>query len=118
MTTKIRLARDDLHFKKIRINLIAMKKTFNITGTNHKPDRQIELVKHDINKYLARERRKEVPEGADFWDFDCKCGATPQSAVVIAVTEFSKKIDEVMANKADTIYVEILAKPGVRKKKD
>ncbi|MBC7419256.1 MAG: hypothetical protein H7328_00880 [Bdellovibrio sp.] len=94
-----------------------MKKTFNITGTTHKPDRQVELVKHEINKYLARERRKAVPAGADFWDFACKCGANSNSATAILVTEFSKKVDEVAANKPDTIYVEIIAKPGTREKK-
>ncbi len=94
-----------------------MKKNFSFTGTNHKPERQVEMIKHDINKYVAREHRKDLPEGADFWDFDCKCGATADSAVVITVKDFSKKIDEVFAAKNDSVYVEINAKPGLRNRK-
>lgn len=94
-----------------------MKKNFSFTSPKHKPDRQIELVKHDINKYVARERRKPLTEGIDFWDFDCKCGATADSAVVVHVNEIGKKIDEVAAGKAASVYIEILAKPGARTKK-
>jgi hypothetical protein len=94
-----------------------MKKNFSLTSTKHKPDRQVELVKHEVNKYIARERRKDLSEGVDFWDFDCKCGITADSAAVVHVEEISKKIDEAASAKSDSIYIEILAKPGVRKKK-
>ncbi len=94
-----------------------MKKTFSLTSAIHKPDRQVELVKHEINKYLARERRKALPEGVDYWDFDCKCGATAESAVAIHIAELGKHLDKVAATKSETVYVEILAKAGVRKKK-
>lgn len=93
-----------------------MKKNFNLTGTSHRPDRQVEMIKGDINKYLARERRKALPEGVDFWDFDCKCGANEASAQVTTVKDIGKKIDEVYNAKSDTVYVEILAKPGHRSK--
>tara|TARA_B110001454_G_C12723340_1_gene436807 strand:+ start:22731 stop:22907 length:177 start_codon:yes stop_codon:yes gene_type:complete len=57
-----------------------------------------------------------LPEGVDFWDFDCKCGATADTAVVVHVNAINKKIEEVTASKAESVYVEILAKPGMRKK--
>lgn len=94
-----------------------MKKNFSLSSTKHKPDRQIELVKHEINKYVARERRKALPEGVDYWDFDCKCGATPATATALHLEEISKRIDAVAASSSDSVYVEIMAKPGVRKKK-
>ncbi len=94
-----------------------MKKNFSLTSTKHKPDRQVELVKHEINKYVARERRKILPQGVDYWDFDCKCGATADTAAILHLDEISKKIDAVVAGKSDSVYVEILAKPGIRKKK-
>ncbi len=94
-----------------------MKKTFSLTSAIHKSDRQVELVKHEINKYLARERRKALPEGVDYWDFDCQCGATAESAVEIHIAELGKQVDKVAATKSETIYVEILAKAGVRKKR-
>ena len=34
-----------------------MRKNFILTATKHKADRQVELVKSEINKYVARERR-------------------------------------------------------------
>ena len=94
-----------------------MKKTFSLTSSTHKPDRMVESVKHEINKYLARERRKALPEGVDYWDFDCMCGAVPESAVAVHIAEIGKQIDKVAAAKSETVYVQILAKPGVRKKK-
>jgi hypothetical protein len=98
------------------LHLKSMKKLFPLTSDKHRPDRQAELVKHEINKYVARERRKALPEGVDFWDFDCKCGADADSAVTINIAEFSKKIGEVAATKASNVYIEILAKPGIRNK--
>ena len=94
-----------------------MKKKFNLTDTKLAPARQVDAVKHEINKYLARERRKKPAEGADFWDFDCKFGQDEASAKVIHVSEINKSIDaEVLKNEAH-FYIEILAKPGHRAKK-
>lgn len=94
-----------------------MKKNFSLTSTKHKPDRQVELIKADINKYLARERRKEVPVGVDFWDFDCKCGTAEASAVGVHVSAIGKEIDKVFKSGAESVYIEILAKAGRRTKK-
>ncbi len=94
-----------------------MKKLFPLTSPTHKPDRQVEFVKKEVNKYLARERRKAFPAGVDYWDFDCKCGVDADSAAVIRTGEFSQSIDKAVAEKAENVYIEILAKPGVRKKK-
>lgn len=94
-----------------------MKKNFNLTSPTKKPDRQTEAVKHEINKYIARERRKALPDGVDYWDFDCKLGHDAGSAVVIHVSEISKKIDAVVLDKKETFYIEILAKKGHRNKR-
>jgi len=94
-----------------------MKKNFDLTSPKHKPDRQVELVKHEVNKYVARERRKPFPAGKDVWDFDCKCGADAGSAVEVHVSEVGKEIDKVAALNATSVYVEILAKAGMRNKK-
>lgn len=94
-----------------------MKKLFPLTSPTHRPDRQAELVKKEVNKYLARERRKPFPAGVDYWDFDCKCGVDADSAVVIRTGEFSQNIDKAVAEKSEHVYIEILAKPGIRKKK-
>ena len=48
-----------------------MKKTFSFKVSNKNRDRQTDSIKYEIKKYIARERRKALPEGGDFWDFDC-----------------------------------------------
>lgn len=95
-----------------------MRKTFSLTAPNKQPARQVESVKFEIRKYVARERRKILPAGVDFWDFACKFGAEASSATTVHVAEINKKIDEVVLQKAPSFYVEILAKPGVRQKRN
>lgn len=94
-----------------------MKKNFSLTSTKHKPARQIELIKAEINKYVARERRKKLPEDAGFWDFDCKCGRDEAAATSVHVSLIGKELDKIFESQAETIYIEILAKPGARIKK-
>jgi acetoin utilization deacetylase AcuC-like enzyme len=94
-----------------------MKKAFKLTDPRKAPARQVEFVKHEINKYLARERRKAPQDGADYWDFDCKLGKDLASAADIHVAEINKGIDRVVSENSEQVYVEILAKPGFRAKK-
>lgn len=91
-----------------------MKKTFPLTLEGKNRDRVVEAVKHDIRKYLARERRKALPEGADFWDFDCKFGPSADTAVAAHVAALTELINGVVAANGAQLYVELLAKPGVR----
>lgn len=87
-----------------------MKKTFALTHPKHKAERWVELVKHEIKKYLNRERRKALPEGADYWSFDCRFGATEQEAKTVFTSEITKCIDAAVAQQQETVYVEILAR--------
>ncbi len=94
-----------------------MKKTFKLTDPKKTPERQADSVKHEIKKYFKRERNKKIPEGADFWDFDCKFGDTAESAVEIKSVEINKLISAQLASQKDSFYIEILAKPGFKTKK-
>ncbi|MDA3925117.1 MAG: DUF6172 family protein [Kiritimatiellae bacterium] len=94
-----------------------MKKTFNLINEKIKYPRQVEAVKHDIKKYIKRERRKDLPKDVDFWDFSCKYGDTENEAEVIHLAEINKCIDGAEKRGLDSFYVEILAKPGHRTKK-
>ena len=94
-----------------------MKKTFKLTDPKKAPARQVEYVKHEISKYIARERRKPLKDNVDFWDFDCKLGKEASEAAVIHVSEINKSIDGVVIAGAEQFYIEILAKPGYRTKK-
>jgi len=95
-----------------------MKKTFSLVHPKIKLPRLIEAAKHEAKKYLKRERNKTLPEGVDYWDFDCKYGSNEQAAEVIHVSEINKKMDETEAANLESFYLEILAKPGHRAKKD
>lgn len=95
-----------------------MKKTFqlNIEGKNR--DRVLEATKHDIRQYVKRERRKALPEGVDFWDFDCRFGATEPAALAVHLAELTPLIDGLVKSGGTQFYVEILAKHGHRKARD
>jgi hypothetical protein len=95
-----------------------MKKTFPLAVEGKNPDRLLDATKHEIRKYLKRERNRALPEGVDFWDFDCRFGATSDAAVVAHVAELIALIDGIAKDGGTQFYIEILAKHGVRKARD
>lgn len=94
-----------------------MKKTFklNIEGKNR--DRVLEATKHEIRKYVKRQRRMPLPEGVDFWDFDCKFGTSEANATVVHFATITGLIDAVAKDGGDAFYLELLAKTGHRSAK-
>jgi len=94
-----------------------MKKTFALNSPGKDRRRVIETVKNDVRRYLKRERRKPLPEGVDFHDFDCKVGADKLACETKHPAEVIPAIDLIAAGEAAEVYVEILAKPGYRTKK-
>ncbi|MET3378374.1 MULTISPECIES: DUF6172 family protein [Variovorax] len=92
-----------------------MRKTFQLQVEGKHPDRLLEAIKHEIRKYIKRERRRVLPEGADFWDFDCKFGTEAENAEVVHLSAITGLIDGVVKEAGKQFYVEILAKPGQRK---
>jgi hypothetical protein len=94
-----------------------MKKTFPLQIEGKHPDRVLEAVKHEVRKYIRRERRRDLPEGADYWDFDCRFGATEEAAEVVHLSALTGLIDGVAQAAGPQFYVEILAKPAQRKPK-
>lgn len=94
-----------------------MKKTFKLSHPKLALPRHVEAIKHEVKKYVRRERNKVLPENADYWDFDCRFGADDASSQVIHLSEINKYIDEAESNKVESFYLEILAKPGHRNPK-
>ena len=95
-----------------------MKKTFQLAVEGKNPERLLEATKHEIRKYIKRERRRTLPEGVDFWDFDCKFGPAQESAAVAHLAELMPLIDGVATSGGTQFYVEILAKHGHRKPRE
>lgn len=91
-----------------------MKKTFPLTQPRLHTDRVLDAVKHEIRKYLKRERRKPLPEGADFLDFDCRFGLTQDSAETTPLPDLMRQVDAAATSGATHIYVELLSRPGRR----
>ena len=91
-----------------------MKKTFSLTDPRHAPPRVVAAIKHDVRKYLKRERRKELPEDAGHWAFDCRVGRDEASAGEAHVAELVAAIDRAAQQGWPEIYIEILARPGKR----
>lgn len=92
-----------------------MRKTFPLRVEGRHPDRVLDAVKHEIRKYLKRERRRALPEGTDYWDFDCRFGATRETAEVVHLAEVIGRVDGVAQAGGDSFYLEILARPAKRK---
>lgn len=91
-----------------------MRKNFPLDVEGRHRDRVVEAVKHEIRKYLKRERRRDVPEGADYWDFDCRFGLAQDVAEPVHLAQLMDVFNAAVAAGAAQVYVEILARPGVR----
>ena len=94
-----------------------MKKTFKMTHQKIQVPRLVEAIKHEVKKYLQRERRKPLPPEVDFWDFDCRFGIDEASSEVIHVADINKAISTAEEKQLESFYLEILAKPGHRSRK-
>jgi len=95
-----------------------LKKTFKLKVENKHPDRLLEAIKHEIRKYIKREKRKPLPEDVDFWQFDCKFAKDSNEPEVIKFVDITKNIDEASNEGCESFYIEILSKKGFKTKKE
>ena len=94
-----------------------MKKTFKVSHEKKTAPRLFEAFKHEVKKYIKRERKRALPEDADFWDFDCRFGADEASSEVIHMSEINKSISWAEAEGLESFYLEVMVKPAKRTKK-
>ena len=92
-----------------------MKKTIALTHPKIKTARLVDSIKHDIKKYLGRERRKTLPEGTDYWTFDCQFGASEETAETIFTSEINKRIDGAVEQELTQFFIVILARAAAHK---
>ncbi|MDT8453083.1 MAG: DUF6172 family protein [Gammaproteobacteria bacterium] len=93
-----------------------MKKTFKLSHEKIKTPRLVEAIKHEVSKYIKRERRKALPEGEDYWDFDCRYGVDEAGSEAIHLSEINKCISEAESQQLEAFYLEVMVKPSRRKK--
>ena len=91
-----------------------MKKTFQLEVPGKKTPRVIDSIKHEVRKYVKRERGKKLPEGMDYWDFDCRVGVDAETAVTAHIKTISTAIDTATKDNPASIFIKILSK-GVKR---
>lgn len=92
-----------------------MKKLFQLQVEGRNRDRLLDASKHEVRKYVARQRRAALPEGVDYWDFACRFGSTEADAADVHFATLIGHMDAAGKAGADAFFVSILGQPGVRK---
>jgi len=92
-----------------------VRKTFKLQVEGKHPDRVLDAIKHEVRKYVKRQRRVPLPAGVDFWDFDCKFGNAEDSAETVHLAEIIQRMDAAAAEGAAQVFVEMVAKDGLRR---
>jgi len=92
-----------------------VRKTFKLQVEGKHPDRVMDAIKHEVRKYVKRQRRVPLPAGVDFWDFDCKFGNAEENAEPVHLAEIIKRMDAAAAEGAAQVFVEVVAKNGQRR---
>jgi len=95
-----------------------MKKVFNLKEGNKNPARQLDAIKHEIRKYIKREKRKSLPDDVDFWDLKCKFGENAEESQAIEFTDITENIDEASQKGFDSFYIEIISTKGYKPKEE
>ena len=91
-----------------------MKKTYLLTIEGKNRDRLLDAAKHDIRKYVKRERSRPLPPGVDFFDFDCKLGGSEIMSESLHFATLMAAIDALVKDGADQFYVEVVTTHGHR----
>ena len=92
-----------------------MRKTFKLQVEGKHPDRVLDAIKHEVRKYVKRQRRVPLPAGVDFWDFDCKFGSAQDCAETVHLAEIIQRMDAAAAEGAEQVFVEMVATEGHRR---
>jgi hypothetical protein len=91
-----------------------MRKTFPL----HLPDKTdaqvMTALQLTLNKYVKRERRKALPEGARGWTLLCRLGTSPETAEPCDWKAMHAGIQAIALAEHPEVYVEILAAPSMK----
>ena len=88
-----------------------MKKTFPLHRQDRHPDRVLDALKHELHRYMARERRRPLPPETDFWHFDCRLGLDEASAQPVHPAQLNSQLSALAQTGAKQCYVQLLALP-------
>ena len=91
-----------------------MKQSFQLDLPGREPARWLDASKHTVRKYVARQRRANLPEGADYWDFACRFGSTEQDSVEVHLATLISLMDAAAARGDKCFFVSIRGQAAVR----
>lgn len=86
-----------------------MKKTFPLNVADGDARRALDAAKLDVRKYVKRERRKRPPEETVEWAFNCRVGASAETALPIDVEQVVGALDAAASAGEPSLFVEIVA---------
>ncbi len=95
-----------------------MHKTYTLIEEKRDKDRVVEAIKHEIRKYIKREKNKSLPEGVDFWNLECKISKDSNKLASVEFQNLIKTIDTLVSEEAEVLNIEILSFEGIRKPKE
>ncbi len=95
-----------------------MNKTYKLIEEKRNKDRVVEAIKHDVRKYIKREKNKSLPTGVDFWKLECKISKDSDELAVIEFQNLIKTIDTLVSEDAEILNIEILSFEGIKKPKE
>ena len=97
----------------------SVKKIFQLQQEKIHADRVIEAIKHELRKYIKRERKKKLPDSETmYWGFDCKFGQSASSADVCSFDEIIKALSTIQEKEWTECYIEIMATAVDKPKKE
>lgn len=86
-----------------------MKKIFKLREGDKNPDRIVEKIKHQLRKYLRREKKKKLESLNGFWDFNCRFGIDEENSKKVSFNDIIQLLDKAREDKLMECYIEIVA---------
>jgi hypothetical protein len=86
-----------------------LKKTFKLQESGKHPDRTMDTIKHQLRKYLKREKKKKFQSTNSFWDFECRFGQDIESSKEVTFNDIIKLLDVAKEEQWKVCYIEIVA---------
>jgi len=91
-----------------------MRKTFPLHLPDKTDSQVMTALQLTLNKYVKRERRKPLPEGARGWTLLCRLGTSQETAQPCEWPNVHSGIQAIARAEHPEVYVEIIAAPSMR----
>ncbi len=95
-----------------------MNKTYKLIEEKRNKDRVVEAIKHEVRKYIKREKNKSLPKDVDFWKLECKISKDSDELAFVEFQNLIKTIDTLVLEEAKILNIEILSFEGIKKTKE